>query len=676
MRSDNAGNEAKASTGGASDTGSILRQDISEIAFKKCLVGLCLLGLAIRLGFFLEHAPTPSFGVPTLDQKYYDTVARMLLAGEDLHNLHGFRPLLYPVFLALCYKLGGAWGIDLAIFAQHLMGIATGLIVTLLGAKLFRNRLSGVIGGVLYLLAPVPLYFEGELLIEPSYLFLICIGLLMLLQAAEKTGGKAIALWVGSGAVIELASQGRANILVFLAVFPLFAAWRWWHTRNVIALVPLLGVAGALGMAVPWGFANMRQSDHFQLLPNQGGAALYLGNKRKADGMILQQDQRITTGERYEDSIEVWARLQYEAAMRAQGHEPDSNPMAISSYWTDRTVEEIKAAPGAWLNLIAKKCWLTLWNVEVPNNKAFAFLQNEFVSLRLLPVRWVILLVLAPAGLWLAWRRGNRDAWIILAIYAAIYSAANVAFFICDRYRYPVWPAMAVFAGGGVIACIEAVRTRKNGQVIAILTSMILLAALSLHNWFGAILPSYARDYLFRSFACYEKGRFKEALADIDRSIELDPSDVNALHHRGNVLFALGSLEEARITYEHALKLAPEESSTWNNLGATLDGLGRSDEALRAFQRATECNPPSKNAFFGMAVVQIRLNRLADAVATVSRFEKLTRSPDAAMLMVQAAVTRLLGDTVKAAAIEQNARNLDAGLATWALEQINKATKR
>src|SRR5215472_10884333 len=88
--------------------------DISVQVFKKGLVALALLGLVVRIGFFLEHAHSPSFGVPTLDQVYYDTVARMLLAGEDLHQLHGFRPLLYPMFLALCYKLGGCGGVDLA----------------------------------------------------------------------------------------------------------------------------------------------------------------------------------------------------------------------------------------------------------------------------------------------------------------------------------------------------------------------------------------------------------------------------------------------------------------------------------------------------------------------------------------------------------------------------------
>ncbi len=29
----------------------------------------------------------------------------------------------------------------------------------------------------------------------------------------------------------------------------------------------------------------MKQSDHFHLIPNAGGAALYLGNKRTAEGI-------------------------------------------------------------------------------------------------------------------------------------------------------------------------------------------------------------------------------------------------------------------------------------------------------------------------------------------------------------------------------------------------------
>ena len=152
-------------------------------------------------------------------------------------------------------------------------------------------------------------------------------------------------------------------------------------------------------------------------------------------------------------------------------------------------MEEIRAAPAAWLRLMAKKCWLTLWNVEVPNNKDFAFLQTEFVWLRVLPVRWVVLLMLAPAGFWAAARWGNRDALFIVLAYAGLYSAGNILFFICDRYRYPVWPAMAVIAGGGLWAGVEMIRQRRFRAVAGLLAGMALMAALSLPNWFRRNAP-------------------------------------------------------------------------------------------------------------------------------------------------------------------------------------------
>jgi Flp pilus assembly protein TadD len=652
-------------------------KDISSGVFKKCLVCLFLLGLIVRAGFMVEHARTPSFGVLTLDQKYYDTAARMLLAGEDLHQLHGLRPLLYPMFVAVLYKLGGAHGIELAVVVQHLLGVLTGVLAALLGARLFRHRLSGLAGGVLYLLAPVPLCFEGELLIESSYIFLICLGLLLLLRAADAAGGKAGLLWLLCGGLTVLTAQARPNILVFMAVYPLFAVWRWWRLRQRAALWPLLGLIGGVGMAIPWGFVNKMQSDRFQVMPSAGGVNLYLGNKRTADGMAPEQERRVTYGERYEDSGEVWAREEYAAALRAQGRQPEANPMAVSKYWTGRAIAEIKAAPASWLRLVAKKCWLTLWNAEVPNNKAFAFLQTEYAWLRLLPVRWVVLLMLAPAGIWAAAKWGNRDALFILLVYAFLYSAANVAFFICDRYRYPVWPVMAAIAGGGLLALVETLRHRRWRGALWLAAGMALMASISLPNWFGAKLPSFARDYLFRSIAWYEKGHFPEALNDINRSVALDPGDVTALHHRGNVLLALNRFEEARQEYERTLKINSEDAGVWNNYGIALDGLGRTNEALRAFRRATECQPPSQSAFLGLAFLQIKSGRLDDAAGILDQLDKQEQGPNAVALAIRSVLARERGDAAQARALERQARALDPDAAAWAMERAtNKGQKK
>jgi len=649
--------------------GSAVEKDISAGAFKNYLVWLFLLGLIVRTGFLVEHARSPSFGVPTLDQTYYDTVARMLLAGEDLHVLHGFRPLLYPMLVAVCYKLGGSHGIDLAVVVQHLLGVLTGVLVALLGARLFRHRLSGLAGGVLYLLAPVPLYFEGELLVESSYVFLVCLVLLLVLRSSGAAGWKGALLWLLCGGLTVLTAQVRPNILVFMAVYPLLAGWHWWRSRQGAALLPLLGLIGGMAMGIPWGFVNKLQSGYYQAVPATGGVNFYLGNRRAADGIKMKLDRLVNYNERYEDPVEVWAREGYEAAMRAQGRQPDSNPRVISQYWTRRGIDEIKADPASWMRLMAKKCWLTLWNAEIPTLKSFAFLQKDFVWLRLLPGRWVVLLMLAPAGIWAASKWGNRDALFVLLFFAAIYSAANIAFFIVDRYRYPVWPAMAAIAGGGLLAFIETIRTRRWLGTICLAASMAVMASISLPNWYGAQLPSFALDYRLRSIAWYEKGHFREALSDIDRGIALDPQDVTALHHRGNVLLALNRLEDAREDYERTLKMIPEDAGVWNNYGVALEGLGRTNEALQAYRRATECKPPSESAFLGVAFLQIKSGRLDDAASALDQLAKLEHHPNALALALRSVLARERGDAAKAGALEQQARALDQAAAEWAIER-------
>jgi tetratricopeptide (TPR) repeat protein len=360
--------------------------------------------------------------------------------------------------------------------------------------------------------------------------------------------------------------------------------------------------------------------------------------------------------------------------MKAQGRDPETDPAAISAYWTHRAVQEIKADPQHWFALMIKKSWLMLWNTEVPNNKSFAFLQEEFLWLRLLPVHWWLLLIFVPVGIWAATRKGNWDALFILLVFLVFYFAGNILFFICDRYRYPLWPAMAVLAGGGCVAVLELVRLRQRRAIAWASASIIAIAAISLPNWFGIKLPSFARDYFFRSVAWYEKGHFAEALNDIDRSVALDPADASALQQQGNVLSALNRLAEARQSYEQALKLYPDEAGTWNNLGVTLAALGQTENAVHAFHRATECQPPSRNAFFGMAFIQIRSGRWDEAAAAVEHLEKLETSSEASVLELRSIIERQHGNIPQAEALDHQARALDAEAAQWVIEQIKPSS--
>jgi len=648
------------------------QRDLSPPGFVRALILLALLGLAIRFGFFLEHSHSPAFGVPTLDQKYYDTVARMILAGDDLRDLHGFKPLLYPLALAACYRLAGAWGIDLAILLQHLLGVATGVLVAWLGAKLFRNRFAGIIGGILFLLAPLPLCFEGELLVESSYTFLIYAALFAHFVAAARRGAPAAAWWMVAGGTLAFAAQERSNILVFAAVYPLLAIGRGRASRHRESWLPLLGLAGMLAGMIIWGFINSKQSGKFQLIPGAGGVNFYLGNKRTATGMTASQESRVMYAERYEDPIEIWSRQEYAAALHVQGITPENSPSAISSYWTRRGMEEIRADPLRWIKLLLKKTWLMTWNAEIPNNKAFAFEQQKSFWLYWLPVRWVWLFALAPLGVWVALKFGSRERLFMFLVLLLFYSAGNILFFISDRYRYPLWPGMAALAGGAGLALFRAMRAFRITELLWMVASLGIMAAISLPNWFAVKLPTFARDYLFSAMAWYEKGHYAEALADVDRSLELDSADASAWQQRGNALFGLNRLAEACLAYQRALQSNPDEARTWNNLGTAFDKLGRTQDALSAFQRATECQPPSRNAFLGITFIRFRAGQFDEAALVLNQFEELGRAPDAVSLTLRSLIERHHGNVAVADDLEKQARALDTNAAQWATEQVTR----
>ena len=297
---------------------------------------------------------------------------------------------------------------------------------------------------------------------------------------------------------------------------------------------------------------------------------------------------------------------------------------------------------------------------------------GEYFWLRVLPVRWIVLLLLAPAGIWAATRFRPRDGLFIVLAYAGLYSAGNVAFFICDRYRYPVWPALAILAGGGLLAGIEMLRRRRWRGVAGLAAGMALMAALSLPNWFGVQLPNFAQDYFFRSSASYARGHFAEALRDVDRSLTLDALNASAVEHRGNILFALNRLPEARDAFVRTLNLIPGNSGVWNNLGVTEERLGATNDALAAFQRATECRPPNPLAFLGMAFIQIRAGQLDAATATLDRLAALQPNPSPAALAVRAIVERRRGHSPQADQLEQRVRARDAGVMDWAIDRVTK----
>lgn len=632
------------------------------------------LGLVVRSIYFSEHAGSPFFNVPILDEKYYDSLARALADGRSVAEINpGFRPLLYAFFLALFHHLVEDWALIAATAVQHLLGVVTALLVASMASYLFRRPAAGVWAGVLYILAGPPLYFEGEILITSLFTFLIT-GLLFALHRLRADA--APVAWITVGLMLALAAEARPSVLIFLLAVPIFArVWRskkwlprrewgglarWTRCRLVVWVFAGAGV-GLIGLALaraPW-------TEHFHLLGGSGGVNFYLGNKQGADGKVPRQDRPVTYGAEYRDSVQVFAEEVYR---EQAGHRP-SSPGQISRYWLGRGMAEIGADPVAWIGLMARKMVYLVGNREIPNNKNFAFMtEHESRWLRILPVRWWWLLALAPLGVGLAWTRGDRRFLLWVVLFVLSYAAGILLFFVNSRFRLPLWPCLAMLASGGLLSLWDAARGRRWPRLAGRLTVAGVVACASLACALAMPPESYARDFFFRSIAHLEKGQLEEAEADARRGVELDPTDAAAIFQLGSVALARGHHQGALESFERAAELLPGEPRIWNNLGVTLERLKHPAEAYPLYLRALGLAPDYPPALVNAALVELRAGRVDLAEPKVRR-ARVQGFESAPLLCAVAFVERARGRADLARQALESAEALDAALVRRLVEE-------
>lgn len=78
---------------------------------------------------------------------------------------------------------------------------------------------------------------------------------------------------------------------------------------------------------------------------------------------------------------------------------------------------------------------------------------------------------------------------------------------------------------------------------------------------------------------------YAEAIRIYDQILLMNPSQVRALHSKGNALDMLGRYEEAISSYESALVFDPYNAETWYNKGLTLKKMGCENEASECMKR-------------------------------------------------------------------------------------------
>ena len=103
-----------------------------------------------------------------------------------------------------------------------------------------------------------------------------------------------------------------------------------------------------------------------------------------------------------------------------------------------------------------------------------------------------------------------------------------------------------------------------------------------------------AATYSNRGIIYANNGRFKKALADHDKAIELAPDLGQAYINRGNVYYHTRDYEQAINDYDRAIALGATPAEVpWYNKALALIKLRRDKEAKAALEEALKLAPES-----------------------------------------------------------------------------------
>jgi 4-amino-4-deoxy-L-arabinose transferase-like glycosyltransferase/predicted TPR repeat methyltransferase len=569
--------------------------------WRAAVATLFVVALALRLLYLHQLSASPLGQVLLGDGLAYDAWARRIAAGDWWGSEVFYQAPLYPYVLAVVYAVASPAPLAARLF-QALLGAATCGLAAAAGRRWFDAR-SGLAAGALLALYPPAIFFDGEIQKASLTLFLAT-ALVWLLARRDEPPRPGWCL--ATGALTGLFALNRENALLLV---PLLALWllavagggRRGVWRNGAASAALL-VAGALAVLLPVALRNRAIGGELLLTTAQLGPNFYIGNHAGADG-------------RYQPLVPGHGSARYERAdatalaERSAGRE--LTPAEVSRYWTRRALADVRDEPGRWLALLARKGFL-VWNrleiVDTTSLEAAADSSWLLAGLSRL-LHFGVLCPLAAAGVWLTRRRRRELA--VLYLMVGAWAVAVAAFFVFARYRLPMVPILALFAGAGIAGAGAAVRDRRLRALLRAL-AVALATALAV-NW-----PADDRDprvptYANLGVALGEAGRRDEGIAQLERAVALSPGFAEAHLALGHLRAENGDLAGAGAAYARVTELDPASAPAWNGLGLLAAGRGEREEALRCFRRAVAADATHVESRFNLARTLSRAGDLGGA---------------------------------------------------------------
>ena len=121
-------------------------------------------------------------------------------------------------------------------------------------------------------------------------------------------------------------------------------------------------------------------------------------------------------------------------------------------------------------------------------------------------------------------------------------------------------------------------------------------------------------DYRARGLLAYERGDYKDAIADYDIALDKNPNDAEAYYLRGLARESLKQPKEAIVDFDHVLDLDSEHKDAYYFRGRMKGSLGRYDEAIVDFDHVLRLDSEHKDAYYFRGGAKCHLERYEEAI--------------------------------------------------------------
>lgn len=107
---------------------------------------------------------------------------------------------------------------------------------------------------------------------------------------------------------------------------------------------------------------------------------------------------------------------------------------------------------------------------------------------------------------------------------------------------------------------------------------------------------------------------YEEALAELDRAIQMEPNSDSILIHRGEIHAHLRHYDQSLEDLNKAIEIDPDNSWAFIHLCKTYRSLKRKEDALSAIEKAIEVDPQNAYAFYMRGVIHRQMENYTEAL--------------------------------------------------------------